>query len=925
MVHRRRILLSCVFAATAASGAAYGQAPSITQIEELVVTAERREQSLQDVPVAISAFSAERRDLVGINTIQDMTNFTPGLNYTSANDRASLRGIGRLTNAHPIATAVAVYDDGIYTTSTVTAGKTPIFTDRVEVLRGPQGTLYGRNSIGGAINVISKRPTEDFYAEVRGTYANYDHTTLEFAVSGPVMDNLQARLAGNWDKQRDGYFKNLVPGMPSEGGVVDTYYIEAQLQAQFGDNTEVWFKVFNSGWNNGSGGPGARAGTSLGFTRPNIVAYDEFGAQNVSAGFACAPGGVVMNVVNNSAIGCNDPEIVGKRYFATNWAQTVSLDQTYGIALHFTHHFDGWDFRYVGGGLNYNYTLQSDNGGGAIDSFQIPIRPFIPGVPVAAQPCAASNLAFPGSCQPLTIRPRQSSTYREDYHNQSHELNFSSTTDSPLQWIGGLYYYHEGYIQPVFTTLHDQPQLDGAPVAAVPALTGAALPPSYERRLFDNRTKFTQDTYAVYGQLDWQINSAWKATLGLRYSYDELKGQEAVRVLCFATTPCGTTPEVLGSFTPPVDVTAAVVHLGELPRGVVANGNPGGITFVDGFAVRRYDVNFDAVTGTAGIQWEPDPDTMAYFRYGRGYKMGGINSGVTSTNGRFPYTGAEYIDAFDVGLKKNFGRRLQTNVSLFYYPYKNLQAPLAVVNNTGALAVSESRFLNVPKAITKGVEIEATWNPIDRLVILANYSYNDAHIRELSGIIDPTDPLALAPGAKPLTPLEACTAGSPLCDANTGMRQRPQDLKGNSLPQAPKNKIAVNVNYTFEFDHGRLTPSVSYIWRDKQYAGLFERTYNAAPSWDQVDARLTYRDREDRFTAILFVKNLFDELGYDGGSSSTRETGVFPLATVAASGGQVVPGLPATPGFTVNGVQGITQNFPLTPPRTYGIELQYRF
>ena len=77
--------------------------------------------------------------------------------------------MGRLTNAHPIDTAVATYSDGIYTTSTVEAGKTPIFVDRVEILRGPQGTLYGRNSIGGAINVISKRPTEDFYGEVRGT------------------------------------------------------------------------------------------------------------------------------------------------------------------------------------------------------------------------------------------------------------------------------------------------------------------------------------------------------------------------------------------------------------------------------------------------------------------------------------------------------------------------------------------------------------------------------------------------------------------------------------------------------------------------------------------------------------------------------------------------------------------------------------
>src|ERR1700754_1545482 len=172
-------------AATAAAAAA----AATNTIEELVVTAEKRSQSLQDVPVAISAFTSEKRDLLGITSIQDMTNFTPGLEYTSANDRNSLRGVARLSNAQALAIPTAVYDDGIYTTSTVTAGKTPIFTDRVEALRGPQGTLYGRNSIGGAINVISVRPTKEFYAEVRGTYANYNRTLLEAAISGPILDN----------------------------------------------------------------------------------------------------------------------------------------------------------------------------------------------------------------------------------------------------------------------------------------------------------------------------------------------------------------------------------------------------------------------------------------------------------------------------------------------------------------------------------------------------------------------------------------------------------------------------------------------------------------------------------------------------------------------------------------------------------------
>ena len=119
-------------------------APAIAQdavLEELVITAEKREQSLQDVPVAISAFTSKSRDLVGINTIQDLTNFTPGFVYQSANDQASMRGIGRLTNAIGTDPSVAAYSDGIFSNSMFDATTPSIFIERTEVLRGPQGTL----------------------------------------------------------------------------------------------------------------------------------------------------------------------------------------------------------------------------------------------------------------------------------------------------------------------------------------------------------------------------------------------------------------------------------------------------------------------------------------------------------------------------------------------------------------------------------------------------------------------------------------------------------------------------------------------------------------------------------------------------------------------------------------------------------------
>ena len=106
-------------------------------------------------------------------------------------------------------------------------------------------------------------------------------------------------------------------------------------------------------------------------------------------------------------------------------------------------------------------------------------------------------------------------------------------------------------------------------------------------------------------------------------------------------------------------------------------------------------------------------------------------------------------------------------------------------------------------------------------------------------------------------------------------------------------------------DAGSLSPSVSYFWRDAQYGSIFERSYNKAPSWEQVDLRLTFKDAQNKYTVIGYVKNVFDDLGYYEGSTSSRTVGRLPT-------GQPV-------------VQGIATTYGLTPPRTYGVELQYRF
>jgi iron complex outermembrane receptor protein len=273
-----------------------------------------------------------------------MTNFTPGLTYNNSGDRMTLRGVGRLSNAQAADGPVAIYSDGFFSSSTSEASKQPLFIDRNEVLRGPQGTLYGRNAIGGAVNIISKKPTQDLTAEVRAIAGNYDYSSLQATVSGPIAEGLRFRLNASREKQGDGYFENTVPGQPSEGNRIDQTYFEVQLAADFGDHADGWLKVSNFNWNNGGGGIGGRATYS---PFPYSTLQEGVSAIFPNGNFGCNT--LATKVINRSTTGCVNPASNDPRKFASNTAQTVSLDDSYEIVAQYNYHFDGFDVRYIGG------------------------------------------------------------------------------------------------------------------------------------------------------------------------------------------------------------------------------------------------------------------------------------------------------------------------------------------------------------------------------------------------------------------------------------------------------------------------------------------------------------------------------------------------------------------------------------------------
>lgn len=773
-------------------------------LEEVVVTAQKRSESVQDVPIAVTAITAEMKDVLGVLTVDDLADFTPGLSYAATLDRMSLRGVGRLTNNYGSDPGVATYSDGFYTASNTEGNKRPIIVDRVEVLRGPQGTLYGRNSIGGALNIISKRPTHDLQGEVRATAGNYETRIFEGSLSGPITDWLRLRSAGTKSEQGRGYFRDI-DSAETEGNVSDDLYVEQQLEFNIGDKLDGWIRYSHSEWNQ------ARRSTIT--VTPYSIAPTYFGGLFPNSTFNGTP----TQPVSAPFTGTN-PSIDNHRLYNNDTPFRANLDGHHAYVTELIGHLGWADLKYVGGYAASTYSQVSD-----YDTIQRgPYSTVAGGVP-------------------FTIYPQVEAFYMEDKEYYSNELNLISTGDGPLQWIVGLYQYHEQVNQ--HSGIRAPLQMELATPRTSSSRQSPLGPANPDHNLQISGAFLDADARAVFGQIDYNLSPTWKTTIGLRYTEDNKDAEE------FRT-------RVLFGFP---GVPHAFYATDEIDRRGLLSGA------------------WNATTGTAGLQWSPNDDSLVFAKYTRGYKSGGFNAGAFAPD-RTGYTEPEYIDAYELGVKQTFLRRLTANLSVFRYDYKDAQYPSTVRDPVSN--INESRFFNLENAVSQGVELEAQWAVTDALQLNLSYSFLDTEIQDRRCFIDGDDTLAVAPDARP---------------CGTPGQQTGQSIDGGRLPSSPENKIAFNANYTWDMPLGALTLSGIWTYRDEAYFSVFSRDYNLAPSYDETDLRVLWKDAQNRYTLIGFVRNVFDQEGYEAVG-----------ATQTAWGSR---------SFSVSP----------TPPRVYGVEAQFRF
>ena len=458
MNHRKTLLAasvaSCVFIHTSANAA--------PMLEEVVVTAQKREQSMQDVGISVTAMTGENMSALGISGSADIARFTPNLNITNITGEGNqpaifLRGIGlndfNTNNAGPI----GMYVDEVIVSPPSAQAFALFDAARVEVLRGPQGTLYGRNTTGGAINVISNKPTEEFEASMLARYGNYNASKLEAAISGPLGESLGGRLAVV-SNQSDGYIDDV--GTGEEYNETNNYALRGLLQWDASDSVSALFNV-HYGKNDTDA--------------PRYIHYGTFDANTFNPEF-----GIFEGQCNSANISRQAPHCVSLLGYQDGTGDDRKGEWSNDGKL---------DFDVLGGSAKIDWDIN--------DSLSL--------VSITAYDEVDKIHAEDSDSGPdnwLEV------TFGTDSETFSQEFRLVGNTEDS-DWLLGFFYLDE--------------ELNQDQTADIGRDLRPLLGFDPDLGILFSRHQHQQDTttWAVYGQWEYQFNEQWSGTGGLRYTQED--------------------------------------------------------------------------------------------------------------------------------------------------------------------------------------------------------------------------------------------------------------------------------------------------------------------------------------------------------------------------------------------------------------------
>jgi iron complex outermembrane recepter protein len=752
--------------------------------EEIIVTAQRTNETLQDVPIAVSAFTAEALEKQQIENSSDLMLTLPNITFTKTSFTSSsftIRGVGDLCVGVSCDQATGIHVNGS-PMPTTRLFETEFFDmDRIEVLRGPQGTLFGRNATSGVVNLISAKPRlGDFAASIEGEYGNFSSMKVKGMVNVPLGDTIALRAAGYW-LDRDGYTLNLFDNKhyddrnmyavrgslrwePSENTTIDlmAYYfkeddhrLRIQKQLCHRDPTGVLgclpdIRAYEY--------PNAHA--QLTSTLPSVQLLRAQGGASLGAAFAALG---IVNLTGPDVLAGQvnpaDPRVIRTgtvpTYVAKEEQYQATIDHDFGsMALQVQGMYSK---SFVDSRLDPSQTVPNRaiyaTGLARLQTYATTGIPGIPGsaaffAPAAAalipdgptgQLCASNALpsnsgAFSGNRVCSTV-PTSNDSSTLGSRTYSGEILLSSKFDGAFNFLLGATYVDNKINENHYALASFGLDYAGAALGALTSLgrtlSGATTPPSYlGPTVFDSYTPdFQLKSYGLFGEAYWEPSDTFKLTAGLRYNNDQ-KTLNARNQLLNFLVPYGTADAFASPYAAGFDADALTTCA---VTGSAVAGNYGSVAGCDAFQIR--DAKFSAWTGRAVADYKLSEDNLLYASYSRGYKSGGINPPLAVALGGLQTTfNPEFVNAFEIGTKNKFGDgTLTLNASAFYYQYKGMQLS-RIVNRT---SIND----NVDADIY-GLELEAIVRPSPRWTIQMGASYLKTKVTGDLFVQNPRDPAA---------------------------------------------------------------------------------------------------------------------------------------------------------------------------------------
>lgn len=906
------------------------------RIEEVIVTAERVEATVSDTSISITALGSEMLEDMGIQSANEFVNYIPATTRDSFDIR--IRGVGRNFRALGGDPGVATYYNGVYSEDSLVAlTENALFDiERIEVLRGPQGTLYGRNAIGGAINYILKKPTEVPYGLIRTQFGSNSNQEFYGVLSGPITDDLGARLVAS-KRKTDGALSGVAGSADADSvedsnialslawEPTDTLSIEARFNERNSTRSLGGDVLLNEGWGSYRGSrmtdvyaQGIRlanattAGAEL-FTNPYTGA--------TAYGATLRPGVDIASQRANPAFGgLNYLNSVGdldkaEHELLTNSENDEGFDQRGASATVTWDASDALTVKYIFGYSDFSYTQDAD-----YDDSNSEILDY-----------RFDTL--------------------EDIYSYSHELQFLWDVTDNFFLTSGVYYFKSSRNQDFgFKDVASQGRIQNAanygflggflpalgiisdPITLQSPAENTLLLATWQGDNFGDDFAYRQDNTnkteqtAIYSQGVYQFNDEWALTIGLRWAEDD-KAVSENRGGLYENNPVW-----WGLFDAPFFVVPNTGGLtaGQVLRGPAVTGIAGvlpatafaGFTdlawtnFYMGAGVPTFNPSSPlaptcALTASdcanplqlrgiplafaslavdqqkwsdtswrVNLDWTPNEDTLIYGYVTTGYRSGGYGLGILDARAGgtagVPVSVYSYdqetVTAYELGYK---GTLFDGTVQLFgaVYTYQYENYQDQVDVYDPVSGGPLDLPVNTGDTSNSGFELEGTWLATESLTVNANYSYTKTEYKDDFFLVEDENPLA----------------PFPLFGATT------HNLNGQSLKGIPEHKFTTWASYEWILpSDATVSLNGAYSFTGEYNTDSIERDYDKMPERHRVDLSLIWRSADSKSRVRLFVDNVTDEINFRQFGQANHEQN-----------------------FRLQGI--------LLPERTFGIDLQREF